>query len=166
MDRPGAVFSPDRVYRYQLWREFDLTNPAYVQFIGLNPSTADETRDDPTIRRCIDFAKRWGYGALCMTNLFAFRATEPDNMKAAAEPVGVDNDKHLLSIASGAGLIVAGWGVHGAHLARDAEVLRMFTAHMLPVHCMGRTREGRPKHPLYILATTKPERFDSYQSVG
>lgn len=96
------AFSEDRAFRYTLWREWDvdsLTGCAddlphghqFAQFIGLNPSTADETRDDPTIRRCIGFAKLWGYGALCMTNLFAFRATKPRDMRQAADPIGPEN---------------------------------------------------------------------------
>ena len=90
-----AVFSPCRTYRYALSRVWAADKP-YALFIGLNPSTADETLDDPTIRRCIDFAKRWGYGGLVMANLFAYRATNPSEMKAATDPVGVANDEWLI----------------------------------------------------------------------
>ena len=85
----GARFSESRTHRYALWRIWEKGAPM-VMFVGLNPSTADETQDDPTIRRCIDFAKRWGYGGLYMLNIFAFRATNPKDMKAAADPVGPD----------------------------------------------------------------------------
>jgi hypothetical protein len=151
----SCVFSPDRLHRYTLWREFDLTNRSYVQFVGLNPSTADEVQDDPTVRRCIDFAKRWGYGALCMTNLFAYRATDPDDMLAAADPVGPENDMWLARIAAGAGLVVAAWGNHGGFIERDRAV-----ATLLPqLMCLGITKTGAPRHPLYVKAITTPTTF-------
>lgn len=78
-------------------------------FVGLNPGTADEVTDDPTIGRCVAFAKASGYGALCMKNLFTFRATDPDNMKAAAEPIGPQNDFRLQRLARGPGVVVAAW---------------------------------------------------------
>src|SRR5690242_6108456 len=107
-----TIFSDCRAYRYTLWREWDIFDKNYVMFVGLNPSTADERVDDPTIRRCIDFAKRWGYGALCMTNLFAYRATDPRVMKAFPYPVGPENDKWLVRCAREAGVVVAAWGNH------------------------------------------------------
>ncbi|HEU0197081.1 MAG TPA: DUF1643 domain-containing protein [Nevskiaceae bacterium] len=148
----AALFSPDRVYRYTLWRDIDLATRDYVQFICLNPSTADETHDDPTVRRCIDYAKRWGYGALCMTNLFAFRATDPGVMLASKEPVGADNDLWLDRVASGANLVVAAWGVHGAHDGRAAAV----AARIQGLHALRVTRGGQPGHPLYLPATLRP----------
>lgn len=166
MERPRAVFSPDRVYRYQLWREFDLTNASYVNIIGLNGSKAAEDIDDPTSVRCINFAKSWGFGALCMTNLFGFCATEPEDMKAAADPIGPENDRHILEVATGANLCVAAWGANGGFRERDAEVLRLLSHHMIAVHCMGRTLGGFPKHPLYLPGNVKPERFDRFQTVG
>ena len=98
-----------------------------MQFVGLNPSTADENLDDPTIRRCIQFAKDWGYGALCMTNLFAFRATKPTDMKAAEDPVGSVNDLWLEETSKVAGATLACWGTHGIFQGRDLEV-----AHLIP----------------------------------
>ena len=83
-------------------------------FVGLNPSTADEVSDDPTVRRCISYAKAWGYAGLCMTNIFAFRATDPKDMKAVHDPVGMDNDMHLLRVSRHAGVVIAAWGAHGA----------------------------------------------------
>lgn len=93
-----AKLSDCRTYRYELWRTWDESKP-YAMFIGLNPSTADETEDDPTIRRCINFAKTWGYGGLCMTNLFAYRATQPEDMKRASDPIGNKNDETLILLA-------------------------------------------------------------------
>lgn len=121
-------------------------------FVGLNPSTADETQDDPTIRRCIAFAKSWGYAGLCMTNLFAFRATDPKDMMVAADPVGPENDGYLLALAGDTGVIVAAWGANGTHLGRDADVCKL-----LPVlHCLALTKDGHPGHPLYLRKTLTP----------
>lgn len=123
-----------------------------MMFVGLNPSTADETQDDPTIRRCIAFAKAWGYAGLCMTNLFAFRATDPKDMRAAAEPIGPANDEHLRTLADGAGVIVAAWGANGTHLGRDVAVRKMLPA----LHCLALTKGGHPGHPLYLRKTLTP----------
>jgi len=123
-------------------------------FIGLNPSTADETNDDPTVRRCINFAKLWGYSALCMTNIFAFRATDPMVMKAADDPVGHKNNAMLVDVSSGAGVVVAAWGVHGAHWNRGWEV-RNLLWHTCKLKCMGLTKDAHPKHPLYLRGDTK-----------
>lgn len=156
MTERKTIFSPDRQHRYTLWREWDIFNSSYAMFIGLNPSTADETNDDPTIRRCIGFAKEWGYGAICMTNLFAYRATDPRLMKAAVDPVGPENDAWLLRCAKDAGLIVAAWGTHGGFLRRAEDVLEIISN----VVCLGMTKGGHPRHPLYMLKTTKPQFYD------
>jgi hypothetical protein len=152
---PGypCAFSPDRVYRYVLWRVWaNHASPRYCAFIGLNPSTADETTDDPTIRRCIGFAKAWGYDALAMLNLFAYRATYPADMKAESDPVGDDNDVWLARIAAEAGVVIAAWGNHGAHLNRAAAVRVL-----LPnLHCLRLTKAGQPEHPLYLPAALEP----------
>lgn len=162
-----TVFSPNRVYRYTLWREWasasDLfarpeashKGAGYLMVIGLNPSTADETKDDPTIRRCIDFAKRWGFGALCMTNLFAFRATDPKVMLVQADPCGPLNDDWLATVGARAGLVLAAWGAHGTYRQRDVEVL----ARLGSIHCLGRNQDGTPRHPLYVPAITEPEPY-------
>lgn len=147
-----TIFSPCRTYRYSLWREC-IGGEGYAMFVGLNPSTADETQDDPTIRRCIAFAKAWGYAGLCMTNLFAFRATDPKDMKAAADPVGPDNNKHIGILAQRAGVVVAAWGANGTHLGRDAEVLAMLDQ---ALHCLALTKDGHPCHPLYLKKTLIP----------
>ena len=123
-------------------------------FIGLNPSTADETNDDPTIRRCIRFAKRWGYSGLCMMNLFAFRATSPEDMKAIEnrDPVGPDNDRALIDIAEDADVIVAALGTHGKYMGRDEEVKAMLPQ----LHYLRLTKDGFPSHPLYLPKTLRP----------
>lgn len=147
----SARFSGCRQYRYELWRRWD--DRPYALFVGLNPSTADETEDDPTIRRCIRFASDWGFGGLCMANLFALRATDPRVMLAHPEPIGPDNDITLRRLAADAGIVVAAWGAHGAHLNRAGAVMDMLTAE---VHCLGQTKAGQPKHPLYLRADTRP----------
>jgi hypothetical protein len=154
-----AVFSPCRLYRYTLWRRWSTVGEPdkFLQVIGLNPSTADETQDDPTIRRCIDFAKRWGYGALCMTNLFAWRDTLPENMKKAADPVGEENDRWLAAVAGAAGMTLAAWGKHGSHLGRAKKVLAMLPQ----VHYLKLNGDGSPGHPLYIKGDTLPKPFQS-----
>lgn len=146
-----ATFSPCRLYRYVLWRRW-AESPRYAMFIGLNPSTADERTDDPTIRRCIRFASDWGYDGLCMTNLFAFRATAPEVMRQAADPIGPQNDDTLFAHAAHAAVVIAAWGVHGQHRGRDTAVRQM-----LPVlHYLRLTRAGLPGHPLYLPATSLP----------
>lgn len=165
MTERRTVFSPDRAYRYTLWREwegmFPATRPGYVCFIGLNPSTADETINDPTIRRCIGFAQQWGYGALCMANLFAFRATDPREMMGAADPVGPDNNQWLLNCTVEADMIIAVWGVNGAYQNRDRQVKVLLKGGR--IHCLGLTQDGFPRHPLYMPSSAKPTIYWSGQ---
>jgi len=151
-----TILSTCRTYRYSLWRDFGgLVGDGYAMFIGLNPSTADEVSDDRTISRCIAFAKSWGYGALCMTNLFAFRATNPADMLAAVDPVGPDNNAHLVKLAQGAGVIVAAWGTDGTHMGRDNAVRAMVPN----LHYLRKTKDGHPGHPLYLPGELKPQPF-------
>lgn len=150
----GALFSPCRTYRYALWRHWDWQGYGnVVGFVGLNPSTADEQVNDPTIRRCIDFAKRWGYGGLVMLNLFAYRATLPQDMKAAVDPIGPDNNEQLSYYQSQCGKLVAAWGKHGSHKGRQAGILDVLRG---PLFCLGVNGDGSPKHPLYIRGDTEP----------
>jgi hypothetical protein len=152
----GAQFSECRTWRYGLWRIWDWQGHANcVAFIGLNPSTADETLDDPTIRRCIGFAKRWGFGGCYMLNAYAFRATDPRVMKQAADPVGPGNDEALAYYRSRVGLIIAAWGVH-CEPERERRVCEVIGQ---PIYCLGKTKDGRPKHPLYLRADTEREIF-------
>lgn len=123
-------------------------------FIGLNPSTADEVKNDPTVTRCINYAKRWGYGGMIMSNIFAYRATDPKVMKAAQGPVGPDNDRWLLKLAKGADLIVAVWGNHGQFMGRGEAVMKLFNGREL--HCLSLNKTGHPKHPLYCSSSLKP----------
>ncbi|HXF23295.1 MAG TPA: DUF1643 domain-containing protein [Gemmatimonadaceae bacterium] len=150
----GALFSPDRVYRYVLTRRWDEGRRQLV-VIGLNPSTADETVDDPTIRRCIRFAKDQRCSALVMLNLFALRATDPRAIKSHSDPVGPGNDETLRTYCWGDDVIVvAAWGVHGAYMGRSGDVLRLGLPHL---NCWGKTKHGQPRHPLYLRADTPME---------
>ena len=151
----SARLSPCRRYRYSLWRTWRGLLPeaaGYAMFVGLNPSTADETNDDPTIRKCIAFAQAWGYEGLCMTNLFAFRATEPARMMAADDPVGPENDRTLVALAATAGVVVAAWGVSGAFRGRHNQVRSMLPR----LHYLRLTKDGHPGHPLYLPKTLRP----------
>lgn len=153
-----TIFSPCQKYRYTLWREWDASKRSFANFICLNPSTATATLDDPTIRRCIRFAKDWGYGALCVTNIFAFRATDPKLMKLEADPIGPDNDRWLLRVWADANISVAAWGTHGTHQHRDTAVM----CWLRNIHCLAKTAGGHPKHPLYLAAKLKPVPFGDW----
>ena len=121
-------------------------------FIGLNPSTADESVDDPTLRRTMDFARRWGFGGVGNGNLFAFRATDPKAMMAARDPVGPENDRWLQRLATQAGLVVAAWGNDGGFQGRSAVV----RGYLPNLHCLKLNASGEPAHPLYQRADTQP----------
>ncbi len=149
--KANAKLSKCRRYRYALWRTWDESKP-YVMFIGLNPSTADESEDDPTIRRCTNYARDWGYGGLCMVNLFSFRATEPSDMMAAEDPVGPENDTWLQQLAKDAGVIVAAWGNNGCYLGRSHEIACMFPN----LKCLKINKSGEPAHPLYLRRSAIP----------
>lgn len=149
-----TVFSVLRQFRYTLWRTWDEHNPTFMQVIGLNPSTADEMQDDPTVRRCIGYAKRWGYGALCMTNLFAYRSTDPAALYTKLDPVGFMNDHYLMTVAREASLILAGWGTHGNYQSRGQEVTTLMETR--PLVCLGVNKDGTPKHPLYLRSDAMP----------
>lgn len=151
-----AKLSKCRKYRFALWRTWEDSTP-YVMFIGLNPSTADECTDDPTLTRCINYAKAWGYGGVCMTNLFAFRATDPVVMKSATDPIGLENDEWLKRLTSEAGLVVAAWGNDGVYLGRSRQVRTLIPS----MYCLKLNKSGEPAHPLYLKADLKPLILDN-----
>ncbi|MEP7383607.1 MAG: DUF1643 domain-containing protein [Gemmatimonadota bacterium] len=145
----AAHFSRCGRYRYALWRTWDASLPSCC-FIALNPSTADATRDDPTMRRCMAFARLWGFGGMAVGNIFAYRATRPADMKAEPRPIGRANDRWLQRLAGGSPLVVAAWGSHGAWLGRDRHVLQLLGS----LECLGVTASGAPRHPLYVRGDT------------
>lgn len=160
----GAVFSKCLRYRYSLWRRWEDCEPSQmVAFIGLNPSTADEFKNDPTIRRCIRFSKDWGYSGMIMLNLFAYRATDPKEMKAQVEPFGDENAVAIMEVCRSVDAVICAWGVHGAYRNRGEHV-RSVLAHFMPekLFHLGLTQNGYPKHPLFLKndLTPQPWKFD------
>jgi len=145
----GAKFSACRRWRYLLWRRWDASKPA-ANFLMLNPSTADEWQLDPSCTRARNYAERWGFGALIVTNLFGWRATDPQEMKAAREPVGRGNDRAILRAAREAALVVCAWGNHGAHLGRSGDVLKFLKSENVKLHVLRMNGGGEPAHPLYL----------------
>ena len=149
-----AVLSKDRRYRYALWRIWNEEKPV-VMFICLNPSTADEEQDDPTLIRCISYSKLWGYGGVIISNLFAFRATNPGDLKKVKDPMGDENDKWLKSLSEKADIIVGAWGNHGELLLRGRAVINIFEE----MYCLKINKTGQPAHPLYQPKNLKPKKF-------
>lgn len=147
-----ALYSPCEGYRYGLSRQWNQSGD-WVLFVMLNPSTADEHRNDPTIERCERRARAMGAGGLRIANLCAWRATRPADLKRATDPVGPDNDALLADWHATSDLTIAAWGVHGTLLGRDQQVLAQMTG---PLHHLGLTRDGHPRHPLYVPYATQP----------
>ncbi len=180
----GARFSSCGRYRYLLWREWrgspdakwdmwtkngkpvvdgagsQLGEPKVCLFVMLNPSTAGEVYDDPTIRRCVGLARSWGYDRMEVVNLFAHRATDPKALLALNhddDPVGWENQRFVEGAAGDADLVVCAWGAHGDHLGQDETMLGWLSPK--PLHHLGLTKFGQPKHPLYLPATVQPRRW-------
>lgn len=155
--KKDAYLSKCRKYRYSLLREWDNNGKTCV-FIGLNPSTADEENDDPTLRRCIKFAKDWGYGKLIMVNLFAYRATNPLELKKVVDSIGNENDKILLESCLNADLVIAAWGNNGSLNNRNIYVKDLLNNH-ITLKCLKITKTGNPSHPLYLPLLSIPINF-------
>lgn len=147
----SAEFSVCGTYRYALWRIWKPEAPR-VLFIGLNPSSADGQSDDPTVRRCLGYARSWGYGSLALANLFAYRSTNPACLRAAEDPVGPLNDRWLQDLAREADLVVAAWGDHG----RFDQCWKAGAAMREILYCLGTTKLGQPRHPLYLKKNLQP----------
>lgn len=152
----GAEFSTCGKYRYRLWRIWDESKP-FVLFIMLNPSTADENKNDPTVERCERYARSWGAGGLHVCNLFAYRATAPDEMKAQLDPIGIDNNHAITSDAKKAGIVICAWGNHGAHVNRSNQVMLLLRSLEIPLHYLSVTGKKEPGHPLYLKKSLKPK---------
>lgn len=151
----GAIIKGD--YRYLLWREWDDRGKT-VAFIMLNPSRADATVNDPTITRCLQFARSWGYGRLEVVNLFAYRTPHPSLLKQAAEPIGQENDEYILKTVFNSDRAILAWGNWGTWQQRDLSVLRLLKTRS-PLYCFGITQKGCPRHPLYLHRTSKLQLF-------
>jgi len=145
-----AIISHCKKYRYVLWRNWDKSKQS-VMFIGLNPSKADIIQDDPTIYRCINFAKSWGYGGIIITNLFAYRTKDPRELKITNNPIGKDNDMWINKISKEDVFKVAAWGNHGTYLNRSENILKSISN----LNCIKKNKSGEPSHPLYLKTDLK-----------
>jgi hypothetical protein len=154
-----ASFSGDGAYRNFLTRAWGESAPAV--WIMLNPSTADAFDDDPTIRRCISFTRRLApeAGGLIVVNLYALRATDPAELWTHPDPVGPAGDYYLISRAASVRAVIAAWGVHGARNGRGAQVAAELTAAGVKLMCLGTTKDGHPRHPLYLANNTELEPY-------
>ena len=158
-DAPStALYSPCERYRYALTRIWDGAGDR-VLFVMLNPSTATEVQNDPTVERCERRARTLGFGAFRVCNIFAFRATDPKVMRAAPDPIGPDNDAAIAEGAAWADRIICAWGTHGAFLQRGAAVEHLLRATAQPLFHLGLSKGGHPKHPLYIGYAQQPRRW-------
>lgn len=154
----GARFSDDRRYRYRLWRGWGVEGGGFVAFVGLNPSKADERSNDPTIRRCINFAKMWDFGGIQMLNAFAYISTDPYGMLNADDPVGPANDATLRACLKTVRKVIVCWGNH-CPANRQTEVLQIIKEAKHVPYCLGCNKNGTPKHPARLASTTVPILF-------
>ncbi len=149
----GATFSPCGLYRYLLEAVWD-ARLGLVLWVMLNPSTADATKLDPTLTRCLKFTQRWGFGGLLVANLFGLRSMDPQALRRAADPVGPENDAAILGAAARASFVVCGWGTFGVLRHREDDVRRLL--HGYDLHALRVTRGGDPSHPLYLPGDLAP----------
>lgn len=155
-DAPStAIYSDCERYRYALTREWD-TGGTKVHFVMLNPSTATEVQNDPTVERCERRARALGHGAFRVTNIFAWRDTDPKKMRKAIDPIGPANDATILDGVMWADQTICAWGTHGEHLMRGPQMETALRATKAPLFHLGLTKAGHPKHPLYIAYTQTP----------
>lgn len=162
--RRGATFSPCRRYRYELWRRWDKTLPLYVALM-LNPSTADEETNDPTVERQERRARAGGMGGLYVLNLFAYRSTDPRALyklcDEGIDPIGPDNDATIRQVClTPNALVVCGWGKHGNLNGRGLDVSRMLRNAGVRLHCLGINKDGTPVHPLYVPYSSLPKPYE------
>jgi len=155
-----AEYSDCEAYRYSLTRVWDGRLPR-AAFVMLNPSTATEVQNDPTVERCERRARALGFGAFRVLNIFAYRATDPRVMRAAADPVGPENDAAILAALPWADRVICAWGTHGAHLGRGPTVAAMLRRADASLWHLGLSKAGHPKHPLYIGYAVQPERWEA-----
>ncbi|MCM8542390.1 MAG: DUF1643 domain-containing protein [Lentisphaeraceae bacterium] len=167
----GAVFKDAHItrcekFRYWLTRKWN-NGDNYICWIMLNPSTADASNDDPTIRRCISFSKLWGFDGLYVVNLFSFRATDPKELKKAGGPVGEHNNEYIKFISSICSRVVCAWGNHGKLKDQYKTVCEILYAHCSHENffCLGKTGAGQPKHPLYVESSTKLIRYKAEDKI-
>ena len=147
-----AHFSADRRHRYWLKADLDWDIYKKIMFLMLNPSTADEVQSDPTVTRCKNYAKLWGYNRVYVCNIFAYRSTDPQGLREVEDPIGQLNDNYICNIAGLVDTVVCAWGTHGEYLNRGEEVVELLTdaGYNDKLHALGINKGGTPKHPLYL----------------
>lgn len=150
-----AIYSDCERYRYSLTRVWDGAGKK-VHFVMLNPSTATEVQNDPTVERCERRARALGYGAFRVTNIFAWRDTDPAKMRKAPEPIGPANDAAIIEASRWSDHTICAWGTHGEHLQRGPEVAAFLRQENVPLYHLGLSKHGHPKHPLYISYAEQP----------
>lgn len=151
-----AIFSDCKKYRYVLTRNFLNAKPGICNFLMLNPSTANHKDNDKTVTRCCKYAQKWGYGRMIVTNIFAFVETKKELMKKYHAPIGDENNAYIIEAAKMSSFIVCAWGTDGEHLDRGKAVQSMLSELKLKPHCLVKTKDGHPKHPLYCKGDLKP----------
>ena len=151
-----ATFDSVRAYRFRLSRVWD-PSLRRVNFVMLNPSTADAFKLDPTVRRCIGFARHWQAGSVEVTNAYAYRSTAPAGLREVADPVGFGNDDALVAAALAADLVIVAWGVHATYLGREAVVRTLLADAGVAPHYLALTKDGHPGHPLYLSGAAQPQ---------
>ena len=159
MTRADAIIDETHQYRYSLTREW--SSLRRVVWIMLNPSTADARQDDPTIRKCVGFARKWGYGGIEVVNLFAYRATNPNALAKFSQPIGLDNDFYIRrAVNNNAGLVIPAWGANPFAKDRVLPVHRLLFEVKEIIRCLGITKSGAPRHPLYVPYDTRLKVYD------
>jgi len=156
-----AKFSPNCAYRYSLDISWDVDKKS-VNFLMLNPSTADEYKNDPTVERCCRRAKEWGYGSVTITNLFALRSTDPSALYSHPDPEGPSNDAVILRCAKRSDMVVCAWGNHGRFMERSRDVVGLLQSEGVQLHCLKVAKTGEPCHPLYLPYSLKPLPYNGF----
>jgi hypothetical protein len=161
--KAGAIFSPCERYRYRLWRtwgDVPAEHKRIALWIMLNPSTATHEVLDPTVTRCQNYSKAWGFDGFEVCNLFAIRSTDPKVMLADPDPIGSANDVHIIHAARAVSLVMVAWGNHGRHRDRGKDVVNMLDVEEIPLNCLAITGAGQPGHPLYLRSDLAPVPFN------
>ena len=148
-----AIFSPDRKYRYYLEQIWNKDKPL-VGFLMLNPSTADEFKNDPTVQRCVNFVKDWGYGGLAVCNIFAYRSTDPSELYNLEDPIGPENDAYIDAMFNKVEFVIGAWGAHGKHLGRGDSIMDKYRDSL---YALSMTKNKQPGHPLYLKSDLLPQ---------
>ena len=161
----GAIFSSCKNYRYLLWRKLSDANLS-LTFIMLNPSIADHRLNDNTVKKCMKYASKWGYGRLVIVNLFGYISTSPEELRTSQNPIGRYNDFFIKQAVSASSFIVCAWGNNGKIRNRDLDVLALLNKYEKKVAVFGLTKQGRPMHPLYLSQMAKPKLINLTELIG